>query len=118
MKAKLESGIQLSRDGWEIVDFLDSLGIYGDQGTIDVEMGFAHFFFFYSRYWYLLKPWIGHFRRLDGNVDYYRDIELFWNDMVHYGTKQRGLIVSDPRYSRAEILEFLDEEISKAPNSA
>lgn len=118
VKAKRKAGIQLSPDGWEIVDFLDSLGIYGDQGTIDVEMGFAKFFFFYSRYWYLLKPWIDHFRRLDGNVDYYRDIDLFWDEMVRYGKKRRGLIISDPRYSRAEILEFLDEEISGAPSSA
>jgi len=117
VQEKRKIGVQLSPDGWEIVDFLDSLAIYGDQGTIDVEMAFAKFFFFYNRYWYLLKPWIDHFRRLDGNVDYYRDIELFWDEMVHYGAKQRGLILGAPLYSPKDILAFMNEEISGAPNS-
>lgn len=106
-----QSGGELLHEGWEIVDFLDSLAIYGDQGTVDVEMAFAHFYYYYSRYWFLLEPWISDFRELDGKVDYYRDIGVFWKEMVRYGKQERGLEVHIPRYSREEIREFLEIEI-------
>jgi hypothetical protein len=118
VQEKMSAGVELSLDGWEIVDFFDSLAIYGDQGTIDVEVAFSKFFYFYNRYWYLLKPWISYYRRLDGEVDYYRDIEVFLDEMVSYGVKQRGLIIGSPRYSREDVRKFINAEILESQGTA
>ncbi len=111
VETRRKEGSELNREGWEIVDFLDSLGIYGDQGTVDIEMAFAKFYYAYSRYWFLLEPWIPDYRKCDGNVDYYQDIDLFLNEMVRYGKRKRGLVVHNPRYTPDNVLQFLHEEI-------
>lgn len=131
LRAQIEKGLTCSAvrqiqdaDGmlpdaaWQVIDFLDSLATAANRGTVDADMAFSKFFYFYHRYWVQLEGYLAHsrFRKLDGDVDYYVDLEIFYKELIRHGTKSRGLKLSD--YTKQQVDDFFDYEVAMNSNAS
>lgn len=96
----------------DLLDFFDVLGTYHNRKTLDTEMTWVQFYYWFGNYWYLLKDDSLYYEDLAGGVRFYEDARILFNTLTTFGERNRGLPVGN--YFTSERLNtFLKEEIAQ-----
>ncbi|OQY89621.1 MAG: hypothetical protein B6D38_05960 [Anaerolineae bacterium UTCFX1] len=98
----------------DLLDFFDVLGAYHNRNSLDTEMTWVLFYYWFGNYWYLLKNDASQYEQLAGGVSFYQDAERLYKTLTRFSKKKRRLPDTEEQYFTAERLNnFLQEEIAQ-----
>lgn len=95
----------------DLLDFFDSMGIYQEKGTIDLEVTWVTFYYWLGHYWQFLKNDVERLEKKFGGVNYYKNAERIYSRLTQFGRKRRKLPVEADYFTPAELERFLKDEI-------
>lgn len=105
-------------EAFEILDFFDVLGLHINRGSVDIEIAWSGFHYWFDKYWFLLSSdveWL--YKNRTCGVKYLEHCATLHTRMTEFGTKHKGLPATEVRLSDEEIRAFLLEEMDSCQDA-
>jgi len=104
--------IDLPPEGYELLDFFDTIALHVNRGIIDDEMAWITFYWWFDKYWYLLSEDVERLHQDNDGVKYLENCTRLHTQLTGFGIKQKNLPNSEVRHSPEKLKAFLLDEIN------
>jgi hypothetical protein len=102
---------EIPAEAWEVLDSLDSIGIYVNRGVVEEELAWVGFYYWLNAYWHVLAAHREALRQEHDGTEDLGDIEPMSERLTAYGVRHRGLAGLESRCSARRIARFIEEEL-------